>query len=336
MKKMMKLAVSILLFALVALPLQPVQAKGLDEGPFFGESVTVRGGETFPNDLVVFGGSVTIEAEAAVNGSVIVIGGSLSANGDVRGDVVVIGGAVSLGERAHITGNLSTIGAPVSRTEGARIDGSVLYNPPRPSTPVPDAFAPGLRRPPALLEGMFGLVGKLMSLTLQSLGFGLLAALLVLFLPQQTRRVGEAIPAQAAWAGAMGLGSFLLFITALVALLLFSILIITLPLTLPLMLGIAIVFASALVLGWVGLGTEIGLRLETAFQMHLPLPLSAGLGTFLLSLAANGLGLIPLIGWVAPTLLTLMALGAVFLTRFGTRPLAAAAQPMTGPDSSID
>lgn len=326
MKTMMKLNVFFLLFALLVWPSYAVQAKGLNDGPFFGESVSLSDGETFEGDLVVFGGSVTIEANAVVQGSVIVIGGSLFSDGEVRGDVVVIGGAVRLDENAHITGNLSTIGAPVSRAEGARVDGSILDNPQRPSLLAPEASTQAASGPRTVLESVLGFFGQVLNLFLQSVGFGLLAALLVLFLPQQTRRVGEVIPTQPAWAGAMGLGSLLLFITALVALALFSVLIVTLPLTLPLMLGIAVIFASATVLGWVGLGTEIGLRLETAFKTTFPLPLSAGLGTFLLNLVSSGFGLIPVLGWIVPALLTLIALGAVFLTRFGTRPLGAKTQ----------
>lgn len=323
MKNMVKITTLLLLAALLFLPFRAAQAKGQDDGPFFGESVTLESGETFSGDLVVFGGSVTIEQDAAVDGSVILIGGSLVSDGEVRGDMVVVGGAVSLASNAHVFGNLFTIGAPISRAEGARVDGSTLNNPTKPSAITPEAVVPpGIPRSVIIFEGALGFFGNIVNLFVQSLGFGLLAALLVLFLPQQTRRVGEAIPSQPAWAGAMGLGSVLLFITAIVALLLFSVLIVTLFLTVPMIVGISIIFASAIVFGWVGLGTEIGLRLAAALKTEFPLPFSAGVGTFLLYLVAHGFGMIPCLGWVAPTLLSLVSLGAVFLTRFGTRPLS--------------
>lgn len=311
-----------LLAALLFLPLGTAQARGLDDGPFFGESVLLKSGETFQGDLVVFGGSVTIEQDATVNGSVILIGGSLVSDGDVRGDMIVVGGAVSLASNAHIFGNLFSVGAPISRAEGARIDGSVLNNPRKPSAAAPEVVAaPVLPRPGSIVDGAMNFAGRVFSLFFESIGFGLLAALLVLFLPQQTRRVGESVPAQPAWAGAMGLGSVLLFITAIVALGLFSVLIVTMLLTIPLIIGITVIFAAAVVFGWVGLGNEIGLRLGAALKTEFPLPLSAGLGTFLLYLGSGVFGLIPCIGWVVPTLLSLVSLGAVFLTRFGTRPL---------------
>ncbi len=324
MKNLFRVTVFCLLMALLWLPLGIAQAKGLDDGPFFGESVVLKNGETFQGDLVVFGGSVTIEQDAAVNGSVILIGGSLTADGDVRGDMIVVGGAVSLASNAHVFGNLFTVGAPVSRAEGARVDGGVLSNPRKPSAATPEIVAtpPAAPRPTDMFNGVLGFFGNVISLFAQSAGFGLLTALLVLFLPEQTRRVGEAIPSQPAWAGAMGLGGVLLFITAIVALALFSLLVVTLFLTIPLIVGISVLFAAAVVFGWAGLGTEIGLRLATALRAEFPLPLSAGVGTFLLHLVANGFGMLPCVGWVVPTLLSLVSLGAVFLTRFGTRPLS--------------
>jgi hypothetical protein len=299
-----------------------------DSGPFFGENFTLNSGETFTGDLVVFGGSVTIENGATVTGSVVLIGGSLAMDGEIRADVVVIGGAVSLGAESHTFGNLVTVGAPVSRADGARVDGEVVNNPKKPSVTVPEIpTVPVTPQPNTIVNGAVNLFWNVFNLFAQSFGFGLLAALLVLFLPQQTRRVGETIPARAVYTGAMGLLSILLFVTAIVALALFSILIITLILTIPMIVVISVVFAAAAIFGWIGLGTEIGLRLGTALKTDFPLPLAAGLGTFLLNLVGNGFGMIPCVGWVVPTLLGLVALGAVFMTRFGTRPLVIFATP---------
>ncbi|PWH12376.1 MAG: hypothetical protein DDG60_13550 [Anaerolineae bacterium] len=326
MKTVIRYTAFLMLAVLLVLPMQRAYAKEENDGPFFGESVTLTQGQTFDGDLVVFGGSVNIEQEAIVNGSVIVIGGSLFTDGEVRGDVVVIGGAVSLAENAHITGNLSTIGAPVNRAIGAQIDGSILNNPQKPIRPRSETLSPSVAFPSALFQGTLNFFGNVLNLFMESVGLGLLAALLVLFLPQQTRRVGEIIPTNPAWAGVIGLGSILLLITLLVALGLFSVLIVTLVLTIPLIFGIAIIFVAAVLFGWISLGTEIGLRLATAFKTDLPLPLSAGIGTFLLSFTTNGLGMLPLLGWLFPAAVGLIALGAVLLTRFGTYSIPRAIQ----------
>ncbi|MDP3184842.1 MAG: hypothetical protein Q8M58_06190, partial [Anaerolineales bacterium] len=47
--------------------------------------------------------------------------------------------------------------------------------------------------------------------------------------------------------------------------------------------------------------------------------LAAGLGTFLLALVANIIGLIACVGWLAPFLVTMLGIGGVIMTRFGAR-----------------
>src|SRR5450759_3812481 len=94
----------ILLAALILLPLQTVQAKGLAAGPIFGSNFTLQSGDTLNEDLVVFGGSVSIEKDARVTGAVGLFGGSLTLDGEVSKDVIVIGGAVKLGAETHIHG----------------------------------------------------------------------------------------------------------------------------------------------------------------------------------------------------------------------------------------
>lgn len=328
MKPVSKFVILFLAALLVLIPLSSAKALGPLAGPFFGSNYTLKSGETLNEDLVVFGGSVTIEKDATVTGSIVLIGGSLSMDGEGQKDVVVIGGAVNLGATAHVYGNLVTVGAPVKRAEGARVDGDVMNNPTPPSiNPPKTPITPDVA---TSTNPLITMLNKGLALFAQSFGLALLAALLVLFLPQQIRRVGEAIPAQPASTGATGLLGVLIFVTAMVALALFSILIITLILTLPLIFILAIVFSAAGVFGWIGLGTEIGLRIASALKTEFPLPFSAGVGTFLLNLVANGIGFIPCVGWVVPFLLGLISLGAVIMTRFGTRniALAAAAAPV--------
>jgi hypothetical protein len=158
-------------------------------------------------------------------------------------------------------------------------------------------------------------------LFMRSLGYGLLAMLVVLFLPQQTRRVAEAAVRQPLNMGGMGLLTYILLIVLIVALALFSILIITLLLTIPLLLIVGLIFGAAMAFGWIALGTELGSRFAGMFNREWPMPLNALIGTFLMTLVADGIGFIPCVGWVAPVLLTLLGLGAVTMTRFGTKSL---------------
>lgn len=323
MKITHKLAVLFLLAALIFLPLQAVQAKGLPDGPIFGENYTLKSGETHNSDLVVFGGSVAIEKDARVKGAVVLFGGSVNLDGEVDGDLVVLGGAVKLSESAHVHGNLVTLGAPVNRAAGAKVDGEVINNPTRPeiqlkpgtpATPLPNGWGDNP------IWNAFVVLG-------QSLMFALLAALIALFLPTQLRRVSDGLVAQPLASFGFGLLTLILFIVLVVALGLFSFLIITLILTIPLIIVISVLFSAGSVLGWLALGTEIGLRSAAMFKREWPLPLAAALGVFVLNLVAQGIGFIPCVGELLSSLLGLAGLGAVALTRFGTRSASLQAMP---------
>jgi hypothetical protein len=313
-----KFAILILLAALVLLPLQAVQAKGLADGPIFGENYTLKSGETLNNDLVVFGGSVSIEKDAKVNGAIVLFGGSLTLGGEVSKDVVVMGGAVKLDANAHIHGNLVTLGAPVARDPGAKVDGDVINNPTRPSLPTAPT-APSVPNVNNYTNPFLNALGILV----QSFVLALLAMLIALFLPIQMRRVSDGVVTQPFISFGIGLLTLIMFIVVIVALALFSVFIITLFVTIPLIFIISVLFTAGMVLGWLALGAEVGIRIGQMFKSEWPLPLAAGLGVFLLNLVAN----IPCLGGILSSLLAFAGLGAVFMTRFGTRPAALTATP---------
>jgi hypothetical protein len=82
-----------------------------------------------------------------------------------------------------------------------------------------------------------------------------------------------------------------------------------------------IVFIAALLFGWFAFGSAIGARLGAALKWQNVSPaLTAGLGASLLTFTAQLFDLVPCVGWVVPFLLAAVGLGAVTLTRFGTRP----------------
>lgn len=290
-----------------------------------GGSALLETGSTFYGDLVVIGGSLTLEQGADMNGAVVNIGGSLSVNTDVKGDVVAIGGPTLLQDNARVRGDLVTIGGPVQKAEGARVDGEVIDNPTPPTRPDrPEINLPG-GTPRFDVET--NPLWEAFWLFARSLGYGLLAMLIVLFLPQQTRRVADAAVRQPLVMGGMGILTYILFVVVIVALALFSILIVTLFLTVPLIVVVGLVLGAGMAFGWIALGTEVGIRLVGLFNREWPLPVSAALGTFLMTLVADGVGFVPCVGWVVPFVLTLLGIGAVTVTRFGTKPALMAGMP---------
>ena len=80
-----------------------------------GESVFVPAGDVVAGDVVVFGGNAIIEG--TVVGSVVVLGGEIRARGgsEIKGDIVSIGGTIQEDEDVVIRGEKILIGGVASR-----------------------------------------------------------------------------------------------------------------------------------------------------------------------------------------------------------------------------
>lgn len=343
MNKLRPLLILLAVLTLALLPFQTVQGQGFenpqrDPGVIIGSSYILKSGETvsggmvviggsavletgstFFGDLVVIGGSTTLQEDAEVNGAVVTIGGSLTVNTEVKGDLVSIGGPTLLQETAHIRGDVIAIGGPVQKTEGAQIDGELIDNPTPPTQPEVNI--------PAVDTPRFDFVNpfwEAFGLLMRSAAFGLLAGFLALFMPEQFRRVSNVAMRQPLRATGMGILTYIVFIVVMVALALFSVLIVTLLLTIPLFIIVPFVLVAGWAFGWFALGAEIGVRLVGLFNREWPLPVSAVLGTFLLTLVSGlfTFDFIICFGWVVPVFLSLLAVGAVATTRFGTQAAA--------------
>ena len=92
-----------------------------------------------------------------------------------------------------------------------------------------------------------------------------------------------------------------------------------------------LLFGVSVAFGVIALGLEVGVRLGQAFQRAFHPAAAAGLGTLLLALVVGGIGLIPCVGWIAPTLTAALGAGAVVLTRFGSRTYTVAGPSLPPP-----
>ena len=302
MKTVLKFASVFLLVILLFLPLQPVGAtNGASEGQvIFGQSFTLKSGDTMNGDLLVFGGSATIEKGATVNGSTVLFGGNLTVNGTVNGDVAITGGSITLGPAAHVSGNLTTVAASLDRAEGSLVDGQIYNtatswigtgeNGNLPQLPVSRPVVPVI---PAIKLSFQPLLSVLNGIG-QSLGIAILAMLLMLFLAPHADRVAHAIIAQPLTVGGLGL---LTVIVAPIAVVLSVVTLILIPLA-PI---IVIALVAAGVFGWIAIGYEVGQRFTKAIHQNWHPAFSAGLGTFALTLVAKILTGIPVlncVGWL--------------------------------------
>jgi hypothetical protein len=291
-----------------------------------GGNYTLGEGETLDGNLIVMGGNALLETGSRVAQDVVILGGNLLVRGAVGGDVNVIGGLVTLEDGALVEGDVNTLSGQLLQDEGAQVEGDVndnmalalpfLYTGPA-RIEIPnfngEMFAPfGAASP---LGTGVGLVGGFLWWLGRSFIWAILALLVGLFVPRHAERAGDAATAKPVVAGGLGC------LTVLIAPVILFLLIITIcgiPISL---LGIFLLLA-AWAFGIIALGLETGKRLAGLMKQDWALPVSAMVGTFLLTLMVNGLGaLIPCVGWIVPLLVGMVGLGAALVTRFGARSL---------------
>jgi hypothetical protein len=282
-----------------------------DDHAVIGNSYTLASGQTLDSNLIVLGGNATIAAGATINCKVVVLGGNLDLAGTVQQDVVVMGGNARLRGTSEIDGQLQSVGGSFAQDDGAQIKGGVSQGfgaTGGGSTRVP--FDGGI----PLLAQLIDFYDSLAQSFLGALGLGLLALLVVVFWPEQTARVRAAISNAPGQSGALGL----LTIVAVPVLVVLAILTVCL---IPVGFMAMVLLTAALAFGWIALGQLVGERLTVALNLvNLSPAVSAALGTALLSLVISAISWVPCVGWVAPIILGSVGLGAVTLTRFGTRP----------------
>jgi hypothetical protein len=271
----------------------------------FGCNGTVKTGGTVRGDVVVFGGNLTTESESTVTGNVAVFGGAANIAGTVNGDVAIAGGSVNLASTAVVNGSVRVAGGSLNRAEGATVRGSVTQeNSPRFGTAWSRIFTTPFTTP---FNG-FQLAGaNFLRDLITALALAALGALLVVFFPQPTRRVMET--AQRQVGPSLGVGC----ITLLLAPVLFLLLLITL--VGPVLLVLAL--AAAWIFGWIAVGYLAGEKILEAFKAREIAPvLAVVIGVFILAIV----GAVPCLGWLISLLIGTVGIGAVILTRFGTRP----------------
>jgi cytoskeletal protein CcmA (bactofilin family) len=302
-------------------------ARAVGDLVVFGGPVVLNEDSVFDGDLTVFG-PVTLEQDALVDGQLVVMG-TVDLAGRVLGNVFAAG-EINLRSTAYIEGDLSATGA-IRQSPGAVVVGEIqsvdqeewqrFRDIPVPFIGRGEVRTPQINQTPRWVTFFWRVLQSVVSVIL----LGLLALVIASLWPMQTERVGRVIEEEPLTS--YGTGLLTLILSGIVALLLT----ITICLSPFAAVGLVIV-ALGLLVGWVGLGIVLGRRvLVGVFNTPSPTPVaSAVLGTVLVTLI---LALSRVLGPVHALLLFLLAplgIGAVLLTRFGTRPYATRGIPRPG------
>ncbi|MEW6580481.1 MAG: polymer-forming cytoskeletal protein [Chloroflexota bacterium] len=281
-------------------------------------SYTLRAGEQRAGDQVILAGTIVLEAGSVVDGDITLMGEKVTLNGEVRGEAIAVADRLTVGEGAHITGDLTVCAKNLERSDVARIDGQVREECNQGGrASVANAINSGweswrsstLFRMGAVITG--------------SLFFGALSALLTAILPRPLVRMSESIYRAPVVAGGVGILTMLAAIGLTVVYGVSLLLILPLVL-LPLVIIAWLVIGALSVLGWVALAGPFGVALlRRAGLEGQPCMVAAAIGGVALSLLLRVWSVFWFTAWIgllATALLGAIGLGAVLLTRVGTRP----------------
>lgn len=281
----------------------------------FGGNIEIKEGAEVNGSIVIFGGNIVLEQDVQINGDIALFGGNLTVTGAVNGDIALFGGQALLEEDALIDGDIATFGGQVTEMPGAQVTGQITNNtPPDVSAPevpeIPAPPSPNIPNPDidVSVNPFWNIVGKIGRAALVAV----IGMLLTLFLQPQLDRTASVLVRQPVISGAYGLLAFIVLPVAVIIMLITLILI-------PVAAIVVLLVPLAWLFGMVALGQEVGERFAKAINQVWAPVLSTGFGTFLLLLVVGMLELIPCIGWIPSFLITLISVGAVATTWFGTR-----------------
>ena len=313
---------SALLLAMIVLAALPITAYAASPADvIIGNSYTLESGKTLNDDLFIVGGSVNLMGGSSVQGDVFLLGGSLTAGGTITGNITVLGGTLNLESTFVLNGNLTTAGASVNRDPGAQVNGQI-----RTGENIQYFILPGGFRVPNIRSG-FDPIFRVISFFLQLFLWALVAMLVAVFIPAHLTRVSQTALSQPLYSGGLGL------LTAIVLPIILVLLLITICLIPVSFIG-AFLLLIAWAFGLMALGYEIGQRVGRAFQQVWHPAISAGLGTLILMAGLNGLeAIVPCVGWIPKLVVSVIGLGAVLLTQFGTKTYTPS--PSLPPSSTI-
>ncbi|MBN1681918.1 MAG: polymer-forming cytoskeletal protein [Anaerolineae bacterium] len=291
------------------------------EGFNFRRNYTLDAGERIEGDQVILAQRITLNDQGVITGKVTLIGDEVRLNAQVEDDVVIVADTLTIGDTARIAGDLIMCVKNVEGTDTAQIEGEIkkeCNDTSRQS--VESVFESSFNSWQTSV--FFHLVGTIAG----SLLFGALAALSTILFHQPLQNMSRAVQRAPLVTGGIGCLTMLIAI-GLTLIYLISLLLILPAVLFPYALIGWLVVAMLSVLGWVALAEPFGKRLFRWLGMkNQPPMIAAAVGGVTLSLLIRVWGLFWFTSWIgflATAILGSIGLGAVVLTRIGTKPYPA-------------
>ncbi len=309
----------------------------LDDGDqvVFGDNFTLAAGEVVSGDLIIFGGNAKLEEGSRVKGNVNLFAGNVDVYGSIDGDINVVGGNVSLKASAKVGGKQNVVAGNISRAPGVAMGSAspstgssrsgVTVAPPGggffnrlgawldsaiAGNGGPDGFWRSFFQQISRSMGSDPLGLKWLTNTLSSAVFTtILAVLAVAIFPKRYETMVWVARRQSVSALSVG-GLTWVAVPILATILVFTICLIPASIV-----GI-LAWGLGSALGWVVSASVFGDWLLRGLGKRNIAPIGqTAIGACVLVC----LGALPMFGWLVGLAATFLGLGALLLTRFGTR-----------------
>ncbi len=270
---------------------------GSTRGPSFGTDIVVDTDEIICGNVTSFGGTIVIQGE--VQGDVAAFGSNVIIDGTVHGTITAYGGSVTLQGNSSVYGDVHVCQGSWTVGSHAHLYGDS------------DKCSKSINQ---LLMSDAGPNFHFWS----ALVWIILGTLLIVLLPEHVMLVRTTVKSKTRRSLVLGLLSMLL---ALPVLAILMALIISIPLAIIVVIGLI----AAWTLGTVAVGSLLGeyiVRAVAPQRNTRPVQVVVGLTVLVLA------GSLPYIGLLISIGAGLLGLGAVFLSRFGTRLYSQPKQPI--------
>jgi hypothetical protein len=290
------------------LAVQNSQGELLGNQLLIGKSFTLEAGNIIKGDIVGIGTDLTFKPGSLVEGDILLIGSSLEVGGIVKGDLNLFAGTSRILKSAILNGDINQFFHHVVLEHDSKVTGEM------------NSFTfPGF--PTEQISKFISTAAEWISPNhwflwdlSRTLVLSILALLAVILLKKPITIISSQIQSQTfiSW----GAGIIIAVAAPIIAL----ILIITICL-LPIGFLLLVVIALSYLLGWLALGNVIGKLIQQWLRIHWAEELQAFFGSLILGSITSVFGWIPCIGWVFNFTIGCIGLGAVIITRYGTKVL---------------
>ena len=273
------------------------ECTGSHRSPSFGADSIVGSGEVVCGNITSFGGTIVIQGE--VQGDVVVFGTSVIIDGTVNGTITAYGGSITLQKNSTVNGDIHLCQGSWTPNGDKHLHGNFDGCPQNMDQLLTRDEGPDFR-------------------FLSILAWIALGALLIALLPEHVMLVRTTVTSKMRRSLVLGLLSILL---ALPVLAILVALIISIPLAIIVVIGLIAAWA----LGTVAVGSLLGeyiVRVVAPQKNTRMVQVVVGLTVLVLA------GSFPYVGLIISIGAGLIGLGAVFLSRFGTRLYSQPKQPI--------